>query len=97
MSRRHSGQPKTRGYQPTATTRPGTPPAEPAGASSANPLPTGPALAYIAPSGTVTAIDETAVTDARDRALCRALLTRAGTVLTEAETATDKNPVGFTA
>lgn len=60
-------------------------------------LPKGPAIIYVAPSGERTTIDETAVTDPRDRALCRALLTRAGTVLTEAETTDAKHPVGFTA
>lgn len=79
------------------TIHPGTPPTGPAGASSANrpTLPTGPALVYVAPDGTTTPVDETAVTSHRDRALCRALLGRAATVLDEAEAQQEKHPVGF--
>lgn len=81
------------------TIHPGTPPAGPAGASTDNTpaLPVGPALVYIAPDGTTTPIDDTAVTGPRDRALCRALLGRASTVLDQAEEEQGKNPVGFTA
>lgn len=89
---------RTGGYQPKKRTAPGTPPTGPAGASSANrpTLPTGPALVYVAPDGTTTPVDETAVTGPRDRALCRALLGRATSVLDNAEEQ-GKNPVGFTA
>jgi hypothetical protein len=91
VTRRHTG------YQPKTRTTPGTPPAGPAGASTANrpPLPAGPALVYVAPDGTTTPVDETAVTAPRDRALCRALLGRATTVLDDAEAEQGKNPVGF--
>lgn len=87
------------GHRPTlqpARTKPGTPPAGPAGASSARPsLPAGPALVYVSPDGTTTPVDETPVTGPRDRALCRALLGRAGAVLDQAEEEQGKNPVGF--
>lgn len=89
---------RRRGHRPTpqpARTTPGPPPVGPAGASTA--LPTGPAIIYIAPTGEHTVIDQTAVATPRDRALCRALLDRAGTILTEAETASTKHPIGFTA
>lgn len=89
---------RRRGHRPTpqpARTQPGPPPP---GVSPTTPaLPTGPAIVYISPRGERTVIDETAVTDPRDRALCRALIDRATTVLTEAETNSSKNPVGFAA
>jgi hypothetical protein len=85
------------GYQPKTRTAPGTPPTGTAGASSANrsALPAGPALVYVAPDGTTTPVDDTAVTGPRDRALCRALLGRASVVLDQAEEEQGKNPVGF--
>jgi hypothetical protein len=95
VTRRRGGQKPTLQMPRTA---PATPPPCSAGASTANrpPLPAGPALVYVAPDGTTTPVDETPVTSPRDRALCRALLGRATTVLDDAE-AEQKNPVGFTA
>ncbi|BBB00588.1 hypothetical protein RVR_10587 [Actinacidiphila reveromycinica] len=58
-------------------------------------LPAGPALVYVAPDGTPTTIDETAVDGPRDRVLCRALLRHAGKLLDDAEQQHAKNPVGF--
>lgn len=74
---------------------PGTPPPGLSGAAVPRALPAGPALVYVAPDGTTTAVDEQAVTGTRDRVLCRALLQRAGQVLDDAEAEVAKNPIGF--
>lgn len=56
----------------------------------------GPALVYRHTDGREeTTIDTTAVTDDRQRAVCRALLNHALTLLDDAEADGKKNPVGF--
>lgn len=54
----------------------------------------GPLVAYRSTAGTYTAVDTEAVTDNRERAICRALLDRALKLLDDADEPT-KNPVGF--
>lgn len=54
----------------------------------------GPLIAYRSTTGTYTAIDTEAVTDERERAICRALLDHALKLLDTADEP-PKNPVGF--
>ncbi|MFJ9027590.1 hypothetical protein ACIRQP_03540 [Streptomyces sp. NPDC102274] len=54
----------------------------------------GPLIAYRSTTGTYTAIDTEAVTDDRERAVCRALLTHALKLLDEQDKA-PKPPIGF--
>lgn len=88
------------GYSPTATTKPGTPPDEPAGASTAAPaLPDGPALVYVTTAGEPVPVDREAVPDRRERRLFRALAGRAGELADKADERDEdgpKHPVGFT-
>lgn len=62
---------------------------------------TGPGLTYTsaatAGTWTTTHVDHQAVTSPRDRAICRALLKHALTLLDAAEAEDKKNPVGFEA
>lgn len=55
----------------------------------------GPCIAYRDTTGQYTVIDATAVTDDRERAVCRALLTHALTLLDAEDKARAKNPTGF--
>lgn len=55
----------------------------------------GPLIAYRSTTGAYTAIDTQPVTDDRERAVCRALLTHALKLLDEQEAADARNPVGF--
>lgn len=62
---------------------------------------TGPGLTYTSAAAagtwTTTPVDHEAVTAPRDRAICRALLKHALTLLDAAEAEDKRNPVGFEA
>lgn len=70
------------------------------GPSAPLPFPAGPRLIYVSsrgPDPVCTNVDEQAVDDARERRLCRALLTHALEILDKAEDRSSRIPAGFQA